>query len=267
MNSPITKILILLLALGSCTQPHKAIEIGKRNFKTPIVVQTPVKDTLNLFKTDFLNVVWLEFYGKHKFTDSLQFVEHRERDTTYRNDLILEYSMPLKDDTLTTDGFQVFVDYRTTIYKREKYPSQGNCYFPAYVVNETSRTKVFIGKDGHVLGVQEAVDTSHLDAWRPIESRGFDFCGNGYFGLKVHPGEFVMFLVPKYEGDERQPMRIRLKIGESICFSHSYQGTFNSKQFNTKKDTWAYDRLKEDEASVIQWMFYGATPKGYDDEK
>lgn len=144
--------------------------------------------------------------------------------------------------------------------------SNGYFYFPVYVVNETSRTKLFIGKDSYVFGIQEAIDTSKWVSgeWRPIESRGNDFCGNGYFGLKIHPGEFVMFLVPKYEGSEKQTMRVRLQIGESIYISHSYEGTFNLKQFDVKKESWIYDRLQVDKSSTIQWMFYGATPKGFD---
>ncbi|HAD13931.1 MAG TPA: hypothetical protein DCF33_16015 [Saprospirales bacterium] len=255
-----------MLTLASCNQKNKKTDTDKRNFQIPVVVQVPTKDTIEFFKSDFLNDVWFEFYGKYKFTDSLHFGEHRERDTTYRKDYISEYSRLRKDDTLTTDGFQIFVDYKTTIYHREEYLTRGNYYFPVYVVNETSRTKVFIGKDSYVFGLQEAIDTSRWDEWRPIESKGFDFCGNGYFELKVHPGEFVMFLVPKYEGGEKQLMKVRLQVGESIYFSQSYEGTFNRKQFITKKDTWAYDRLKENKASAIQWIFYGATPKGYDDE-
>lgn len=263
MNRPII-IILFLLTLSACKHQDKRVATVYQDFKLPIIVQSQTKDIIEFTKADFLNHSLFRFYGKFKFTDTLYFEKDRKRDTTYRKDFIREYSRPQKNDTLTTDGLQIFVDYRTTMYNKDEYLRKGEYYFPVYVVNETSRTKIFIGKDSYVFGLQEATDTSQYDEWRPIECRGPDFCGNGYFGLKIHPGEFVMFLVPKYAGDEKSLMRIRLQIGESIYLSQSFIGTFNRKQFNTKKGTWAYDRLQEDKSSTIQWMFYGATPKGYD---
>lgn len=262
-------IFLLLFILGSCTQQQSKNDSERKTFTLPIVIQEQTKDTVELFKCDALNEVWFEFYGKHKFTDTLKLAEHRKRDTTYRKDFIHEYWRPTENDTLTTDGFQIFPDYKTTIHHKEDYLTRGNYYFPVYVVNETSRTKVFTAKDSYVFGVQEAIDTSewHLGEWRPIESKGFDFCGNGNWGLKIHPGEFIIFLVPKYDGKEKQLMRIRLQIGESIYLSKSYEGTFNRKQFNIEKKSWMDNSLKVDKASTINGLFYGAKPKGYDYER
>lgn len=257
-------IILFLLTLGACKHQDKSVISVCNNFNLPVIVQAPTKDTIEFKKSDFLNECWFSFYCKHKFTDTLYIDKHLKEDTTYRSDFILNYSRPYNNDTLTTDGFQIFVDYKSTIYNKEVYLPKGEYYFPVYVVNETSRTKVFIGKDNYVFGLQEASDTKNYDLWRPIESRGFDFCGNGYYGLKIHPGEFVMFLVPKYAGKEKGLMRIRLLIGESIYLSQSFVGTFNRKQFNIKKDSWAYERLKEDKSLAIQRLFYGSIPKGYD---
>ncbi len=259
--------ILCLLPLITCKNQGKInIEVN-RDFKIPIAIQEPTKDTIHLSKSDFLDGVSLRFYGKYKFADTLHLDKEIYVHEAYTDDLISEYSGPRGDDTLTTDGFQLFADYQTNLYIRDHDTEKCENYFPVYVANETSRTKVFIGKDSYVFGLQEAVDTSYYDTWRPIESKGFDFCGNGYFGLKVHPGEFVVFLVPKYEGDEKQPMRIRLKVGESIYLSQSYEGVFNRKQFNIKKDTWSHRMLKEDKVSAIQWLFYGAIPKGYETKK
>jgi hypothetical protein len=259
--------ILCLLPLITCKNQGKInIEVN-RDFKIPIAIQEPTKDTIHLSKSDFLDHASFRFYGKYKFADTINLDKKLYAHEAYIDDFISEYSGPRGDDTLTTDGFQLFADYKTNIYTKYRHEKKYNNYFPVYVVNETSQTKVFIGKDSYVFGLQEAVDTSYYDTWRPIESKGFDFCGNGYFGLKVHPGEFVVFLVPKYEGDEKQPMRIRLKVGESIYLSQSYEGVFNRKQFNIKKDTWSHRMLKEDKVSAIQWLFYGAIPKGYETKK
>lgn len=257
-------IFLLLFALNSCTQQQSKNDSERKTFNIPIVIQEQTKDTVELFKYDALSEVWFKFYGKYKFTDTLKLAENHKPYITYREDYIHEYWRPTEKDTLTTDGFQIFPDYKTTIYHKEDYLKRGNYYFPVYVVNETSRTKVFTAKDSYVFGVQEAIDTSEWHLWRPIESRGSDFCGNGYWGLKIHPREFIMFLVPKYDGKEKQRMRIRLQIGESIYISQSYEGTFNRKQFEIKKKSWMDNTLKEDKASMIKGLFYGGTPKGYD---
>jgi hypothetical protein len=267
MNKLFISLLFLLL-FSACANKDKHTSKVNRNFNLPVIVQKPLKHPVQLAQVDSLNAVWFRFYGKYTFTDTLYLDQNSAKDTTYLKDFIREYSHPKIDDTLSTDGFQLFIDYKTTICIKTDYMVRIDTgyYFPAYVVNESSRTKVFIGKDSYVFGIQEAVDTSDYDLWRPIESKGFDFCGNGYFGLKVHPGEFILFLVPKYSGSEQGKMRIRLRIGESTYLSPSFDGVFNPGQFKIKKNTWYYQDLKTNKADAIQFMFYGAKPKGFDDE-
>jgi hypothetical protein len=263
----ISLILVMLLVLGSCKQRRRGVEVPNKNFHIPVVVQPATKDTIEFVNSDFLNSAYFKYVGKYKFTDTIKFATQEVIDTTYGNDILEEYHRPHKNDSLSTDGFQLFADYGTSIYNRVRYSKKGYYCFPLYVVNETSRTKVFIAKDSHALGLQEAADTSRYDTWTPIECRGFDFCGNGYFGMKVHPGEFVMLLIPKYEGNEKSEMRIRLQVGETIYLSQVYEGTFNRKQFFLKKDSWTYNDLKKGNAADMQWTFYGAIPKEYRDKK
>jgi hypothetical protein len=188
-------------------------------------------------------------------------------DTIAKTDILWEQSRPKFRDSLVTDGFQIFPEYSTSIhYKHDYYPNTF-CYFPVYVVNETSSTKVFFAKDAHVFGIQEAIDASNLsNQWRPIEAQGPDICGNGSFGIKVHSGEFVMFLVPKYQGEEKNAMRIRLQIGESLYISRFYEGTFNTSQFNIAKSPVFHRYTIDRKAITSYWGFYGAIPKGYDPE-
>jgi hypothetical protein len=198
--------------------------------------------------------------GKHRFTDTVIIDGHRIKDGNYQGDMIGENNI-WDSKNPASDGFQIFTDYKTTVYEKDDYFKKGYYYFPVYVANETSRTKFFIAKDNYAFGIQEAADTSNYDDWRPIEGRGFDFCGNGYFGLKVHPGEFIMLLVPKYKGTEKGLMRIRLKIGESIYLSNSFEGMFNRRQFETKKGTFLYDVVKRNDPTGMQRIFYGGIPK------
>ncbi|MBK6839003.1 MAG: hypothetical protein IPG90_12750 [Bacteroidetes bacterium] len=105
-------------------------------------------------------------------------------------------------DTLRTDGFEIYSDYKTKVSKIDYTGMKGKYFYPVYLVNHTPTTKVMIGKDSYVFAIQEALDTNH--DWRPIEGSGFEFCGNGYWGLKIYPKEFLTFLIPKYGNTKRK---------------------------------------------------------------
>lgn len=256
---------ILYLSVLSCTSPKQPVSIIQKEFHLPLIVQKQTNDTNEYMKVDGINEIFFGFAGKHTFTDTL-FLDDNfiQGDTTPDTDFLRERSSPERKDAFTTDGFQIFPDYKTSVYyKKQYYPTFW--YFPVYVVNTTSTTKIFFGKDSYVFGIQEAIDTSSTwDDWRPVEARGFDFCGNGDFGIKVHPGEFVMFLVPKYQGEEKNAMRIRLRVGESLYISGPYEGTFSAKQFDISKKSFIYKLIKDPKNKVPFDQFYGAIPKGYD---
>ncbi|RYU93800.1 hypothetical protein [Emticicia agri] len=256
----------LLAIFAACTTNHPTTETAKPVFHIPVVVQEPTKDTVEFIKAYTLRHVYFNYLGKYKFTDTLKLAENPERDTIFLNDEIIGYSHIRAGDTLNTDGFQIFVDYKTSIHKNQ-YKHMGyhesNYYFPIYIVNETSRAKLFIAKDRYMFGIQEAMDTTDSRGFKPIEYRGHDFCGNGYFGMIVRPGEFILGLIPKYEGNEKQSMKIRLRIGPQIYFSPEYSGTFNREQFILKRDKWGYLSLEDCNTNTIKSQFYGAIPKGY----
>jgi hypothetical protein len=256
---------LTLLFFCSCAQKDKKNSIdGKAFFKIPAVIQSPAKGTTEFFNAVFLEETWPKFLGKFKFTDTLRFAENLENtDTSGQRDKLWEYSFFKNKDSLQTDGLQIVADYNTNLRYKENYQPNGNYYYPVYAVNETSQTKIFIAKDSYVFALQEARDTNNHDRWEPIEGKGFDFCGNGYFGLKVHPGEFVLFLVPKYQGSENTLMRVRLKVGDNIYVSNSFPGKMNYKQFSVKKDSWLGEELNKNKASAIKWMFYGSMPKDF----
>lgn len=259
---------VLQIMLVACTQKYSTTDTTKKVFHIPVVVQEPTKDTIEFIKAYTLRHVWFKYAGKYTFTDTLKLPENPRKDTTFRNDYLTGYSHIEEGDTLNTDGFQIFVDYKTAIHYNQYKEmgmgyGKGNYYFPIYIVNETSKTKLFIAKDGFMFGIQEASDTTDNGRMYPIEHRGYDFCGYGYYGVLVRPGEFVMGLVPKYEGNERQTMKIRLQIGESIYFSPYYTGSFNREQFILRKDEWGDFSLEGYETHKIVNYFYGAIPKGY----
>lgn len=82
-----------------------------------------------------------------------------------------------------------------------------------------------------VFGVQEAINDTEKEDWKPIEVMGFDFCGNGRWGLVVHPKEFIVVLMRKYSGDYETEIRTKFKIGNTFFVSEPFQGEINESQF------------------------------------
>jgi len=249
--------ILTMLTVVSCGRQNKNESVDT-TFNFPIILKPSTTDTIEYFKADFITHSWAMFAGKSKFCDTLKLSNRRDRDTTYKRDFIDE-RIGWRSDSLRTDGFELFSDYKSTVSRIGYDDRKGKYFYPVYVVNQTPTTKVFIGKDNYVFAIQEALDTNQN--WRPIEGRGFDFCGNGDWGLKIHPKEFLTFLMPKYQGNYKTKIRVRIKIGDIIYVSNPFDGTIDEKQFYLdKKDNYYYRRLVENKANAIQHLFYGAEP-------
>jgi hypothetical protein len=248
--------MLIITLLFACNQSNV---LNKKTlaFKKPAIIQPTTKDSITFIKRDFLARFFPIFEGKHKFTDTLYISDKWVNDTTYRNDFIYDYRT-YSSDSFRSDGFEIIPDYSSAIYKNRYSLKQANYYYPVYIVNQTLTVKEFPGKDDYLFGLEEALDTNK--EWRPIEGRGFDFCGNGYWGLKVHPQEFVVALFPKYAGNYKTRLRVKIRVGNNIYVSSSFEGTINEKQFYLKKEDNLYRELIEDKASAIRIWFYGSQP-------
>jgi len=255
-------ISLLFPLMYSCKSANKPSPKVNRDFHLPVIVQSPSKDSIEFRKLDCINEYDFIYVGKHKFTDTLSMDRLFDALSKPPTDMIYERSHPWPRDTFSTDGFQIIPDYKTSVHYKLEYLEYGSYYFPIYVVNETSSTKIFYGKDRHAFGIQEAIYTDDFfhSGWRPIEARGFDFCGNGSFGIMVRPGEFILLLAPKYLGEEKNMMRIRLQIGESLYISQSYEGMYSKRQFKLDKSSRILRYLKSNEIGLFTYIFYGAIP-------
>lgn len=168
-----------------------------------------------------------------------------------------------KLDTLPSDGLQIFADYNTTIVNDSLYAG-----YPIYLVNETSNTKMVFGRINNRI-MQEALDSN--GRWRPIEYRP-DFCawvcGNGYFwGINIRSNEYLLVYLPKYSGNYKTKMRIRVRGFNTEYISNPFDGIMNYSQFYVRKDICMHwymvlDRREE----AINGAFGGTVPLGYDED-
>lgn len=256
-----TRTFILIFTfLGSCSSQEDPLPQIDKKFEFPTIIQTEKENTVSALGADAVTEYYPPLIGKFKFGDTINISNPTQKELSEK-DYLWEVKNSTESDSLSSDGLQILTDYKTSIvYSGYDYPK--GLYYPVYIVNETSEPRIFFGKDEHGFAIQEALDTSDFSSWHPIESQGFTFCGNGRFRKKLNPKEYLLFLIPKYKGTEETSLRIRFQIGESVFISKSYQGTINPKQFDIKKDSWIFSRLKETKGYASSFIFYGGWPKG-----
>jgi hypothetical protein len=181
-------------------------------------------------------------------------------DSIWINDIVEEYD---GQQEIISDGLEIFPDYKFTVGKHFREEDRGDLYYPVHIVNQTPNIKSVIIKDGKMYAIQEAL--SKDNAWHPIEGRWLDICGNGMMMLRIRPMEFFTFLMPKYEGDFKTMLRVRIKIQEYIYISQPFEGIINENQFLlSEKDGYHKRVLDYYGVEAIQNLFYGAIPLEYE---
>ena len=252
--------IIIVLFISGCSTKQNQPPLENDRFKLPPIIQNENIDTIKAFKSERMKGVYPQLIGKFKFGDTINFSKLGQQQMSEK-DYLWEVQNAYDSDSLSSDGLQIIPDYKTSVAYSRFGPIK-TLHFPVYVVNETYEPRIFFGKDSHGFAIQEAIDTSDYSLWHPIESNGFDFCGNGRFRKKLKSKEFLIFLMPKYSGSDTTSLRIRFQIGESVFISKTYSGTINPKQFDIEKKAWIYDRLKESKGDAASFIFYGGRPKG-----
>ena len=254
-------ISICVIFFAACT-PKKERQV----FKIPTIVNAVDSNRVTFFNVDSCNPRIGYILYKGKFTDTLINTDsidydYREDSTTIK---LLRYEY--KQDSFRSDGFQIYTDYKTTIAEDSFYTS-----YPMYMVNETSNPKVLWAYARDVVS-HEALDSNNT--WRPIEYNS-DVCGiwckYGFepLAVNVEPGEYVMYLLPKYSGDYKTKLRVRIRaFGEHVYVSEPFEGRINYSQFYVQKNTCLHTYLKYGRREyVIKQGFSGTVPLGYDVEE
>jgi hypothetical protein len=253
----------LLIIMASCKPQHTEKQYV---FTVPNVVfqdTTKVLDTV-FFERTFINGIYPLFCGKYKPTDSVVFdrdrVFNKHQDPNFNQDRVNVDFMPINPDSplldsMPTDGLTIHANYKQTILFGWWATDEENAYYTAFISNPTDKTQILIGKDDKIFALQEAKDSHGI--WRPIEDKGTEFCGVGYWGLQVHPKEFSTILFPKYKGTFETDMRIRLRNGKHTIVSEAFKGHINPKQFYFKNRNATLDSFRK---TRINDFFFGTMP-------
>ena len=246
-------IILFVFTILSCSKKED-VQNKRIEFKRPIVTNSKLlkQDSIQKHNYEVEHIIQYDpiFIGKFKFQDS---IDIQNTNTNIYENRLDDY------EEVGLNGLELITDYKTTVFYN--FNSQSTHYFsfyPVYIVNSTTKNKVLFGKDSHIFGIQEAQDKELYNSWKPIEAKGWDFCGNGHWNLIICPGEFGLALMPKYKGDYNTKLRTRIKNGDNIIVSNSYKGVINKSQFKVKDSSHVQRRLKESNGSDSFSIFYGA---------
>jgi hypothetical protein len=260
---PACRFLVGLGALvgAGCQHDRPAASNSPVAFVLPVLAtaQRPVPAPVTAGR---IQEAYPPFVGRFRFAARLA-LEHPDRVGPDEQRTDFARYIALEDSTgWGTDGLEVAADYAQSV----AYQKPGNLgayaplfpprrTFPVYVANTSPHRKLLHGKNQRVFAIQEAQDRS--GQWRPIESNGPDFCGNGQWVLKLRPGQMGVFLMDKYGGSFQTLLRVRLQNGESRYVSAPYKGQIDERQFALS----ARERQRLEESDgAIQQLYFGAEP-------
>jgi hypothetical protein len=253
----------LVVLAGGCQQDHGAASNSPSPFVLPALAPpkqpTPVPVPVT---AERIQEVYPPLVGRFRFTSRIALEHPDQVDSTEHLTDFARYHVLEDSSSLGTDGLEIAADYtQSVVYQK---PGDFGAYahlfpprntFPVYMANTSPRRKLLYGKNQRVFAIQEAKDRT--GEWRPIESQGPDFCGNGQWVLKLRPGQMGVFLMDKYSGTYQTLLRVRLQNGDSRYVSAPYKGQIDERQFALS--AWERKRLEKSNGA-IQQLYFGAVP-------
>ena len=112
---------------------------------------------------------------------------------------------------------------------------------PVFIVNNTDIIQGIEHHDGRLLVIQEALTEN--GEWQPIEYFIYSGCGNSYGINPLKPASYLMFGIPKYNGDFKTKLRVRLRTNNNTILSNEFDGNINKTQLiPIEPDGIAWDR-------------------------
>jgi hypothetical protein len=254
-------LLLLLITLSACRH-NTAQDDVISTFTVPHILAPDSRDSLCLHNQTHLAIADNEYAGLFEFCDTILYLSGNQE---------IGYNYPRLNSiweigNINLGVFDVVPDYNTSVYPHADISYHTNVnqsFYPVYLINYAPQTKLLEMKDRSIYGVQEALDTN--GNWRPIEGLGISFCGRGYQKVRVPTNMFATVLFKKYTGTYKTKIRVRIRNGEHIFLSESFEGYINEKQFYFNKDYELYRIFKNNEVFTMREHFFGAVPIETDD--
>ncbi|MBK7442858.1 MAG: hypothetical protein IPI65_15400 [Bacteroidetes bacterium] len=240
--------------------------IAQNSARFPVVLNKYLRnpDTIHYFESnDLMNSLPI-YMGKHRISDTilLQKPEDYFIEGTPRNDLI---KSDKTYDSLDFSGLEIVADYGTTIPMRYRNKvidkrSQIYAYFPVYILNNNETEKYLNYESIYAKGLQlkDALFFEPIEFF-DVQATCFDM---NYF-IKLLPGEFVLVLFKKYQGDTKGPLRIMIKNSGSTLYSAPFNASYNKSQINFGANYEKVIKPNPNTLSNIYRYFLGRIPQKF----
>jgi hypothetical protein len=224
---------MILILTVSCKNDY-----GKYNFRFPEVLDTlPTTDiryscqSMKSPINDILAIGDKDLYQIHITKE--QPVRYAEP-TRYRDTLLNKSGLKVIVDTI--QNMSIDLGY----YKVLPPPLTGEIRslikqtylvqaLNAFVVNLSENITHLDHQDARLIMIQEAKD--ELGIWRPIEFWRHHRSGTSYGTVELHPNQYVITKILRYDGEFETDIRLKLKNGRDIIYSEPFRGTININQF------------------------------------
>lgn len=122
----------------------------------------------------------------------------------------------------------------------------------AFIANTSTKKKYFSAEDSRLNMVVQALNEK--GKWQDIEYLPHSSCGNSYHVLTLEPAHYWKFIIPRYAGDFKTKLRIKLACinnktlakgrrerKEVVIYSNEYSGSVNPGQFWRTEHYYHYD--------------------------
>ncbi len=255
-------LLVTLLFL----KKDNPVVIAPHSTHFPVVINKYLRnpDTIHYFESNELTNALPIFMGKHRLSDTILL----KKPQTYLDESIPGYDLIKSEttyDSLDFSGLEIVADYGTTfpmLYREtiEHERSEIYAYFPVYIINNNNTERYFNFESHFARGIQ-IKDTPFFEPIEFLEMPWLCFDMN-YF-VKLLPGEFVILLFKKYEGDIEGHLRILVQNGGIPIYSAPYKANYNKSQTNFGVQ---YDNVikpNPDTLSHIYYYFLGRLPQQF----
>lgn len=123
--------------------------------------------------------------------------------------------------------------------------------YPVYIVNSTDTiiSLTYESLSGFVM-IPEAKDS--LGNWKPIQYWHWNWCGNTYSSIDLKPNHYVLTRIPKFSGEFKTKLRLKLRFFNKLYYSKEFNGSINQSQFIFPKELSIYDDRERNRMLLIE---------------
>lgn len=124
-------------------------------------------------------------------------------------------------------------------------------YYPVFILNKTDSiiTLNYEEISGFKM-IQEATDS--LGNWKPIQYWHWNWCGNAYSSIELKSNHYALTRVPKFSGDFKTKLRLKLKYFNKSFYSQEFRGSINYSQFIFPKELDFYSEREIKQMLLIE---------------